>query len=211
MKFILLTLSLLCSIISAHFTLEFPPGRDADEEQEATFPCGGGTAVSSTRTAWPLDGGSIQLKMGHVTSAVQVLVALGSDPGKSFNTILVPTLQEEGLGEFCLSGVKIPGNLKAKDGDNATIQCADITFSSSNSSASDSKCSIGQGIKTTAYTGPANANGSVSSDPATTSGAPAPSASGSSEGGSTKGGAAGKLEAGGVLVLAMLAAWTLCL
>ncbi|KAL8992371.1 MAG: hypothetical protein Q9169_007147 [Polycauliona sp. 2 TL-2023] len=225
MKLILLTLSLLFSIISAHFTLDFPPQREGDEEQQGTFPCGGGTAVSSSRTAWPLDGGSIQLTMGHARSAVQVLVALGNEPGDNFNAVLVPTIQEEGLGKFCFSGVRVPESLGVRDGDNATIQvvtdshvtgglynCADITFSSSNSSASDSECTFGQGIRTTEYTGPANANGTESSDPAMAS------AAGAAEAASTgapeeaaPSSAAGKVEAGGVLVVAMLAAWTLCL
>ncbi|KAL8982517.1 MAG: hypothetical protein Q9205_002989 [Flavoplaca limonia] len=215
MKLILLTLSFLPSLISAHFTLEFPPAREADEEQQGTFPCGG-AAVSTDRTAWPLDGGSIQMTMGHDRSAVQVLLALGNDPGSSFNTVLVPTIQEEGLGKFCLSGVRVPEDLGVMDGDNATIQvvtdshitgglynCADITFSSSNSSASTSQCEFGPGIRTTEYTGPANANGTgagSSSTPATESAAgsspsaePAPS------------GAVGKPEAAGVLAFAMLA------
>lgn len=121
MKLILLTLSFLPSLISAHFTLEFPPAREADEEQQGSFPCGG-AAVSTDRTAWPLDGGSIQMTMGHDRSAVQVLLALGNDPGSNFNTVLVPTIQEEGLGKFCLSGVRVPEDLGVRDGDNATIQ-----------------------------------------------------------------------------------------
>ncbi|CAL8574850.1 hypothetical protein XPA_000801 [Xanthoria parietina] len=224
MKLILLTLSLLSSLISAHFTLEFPPQREANEEDQSSFPCSG-AAVSTTRTAWPLNGGSIQLTMGHARSAVQVLVALGNDPGSNFNTVLVPTVQEEGLGKFCFSGVKVPENLGVKDGDNATIQvitdghetgglynCADITFSSSNSSSSTSQCTFGQGIRTTAYTGPPNANGTGSSSSASgsASGAASPSSTGSSPAASP-GGAAGKPEAGGVVVLGMLAAWALWL
>ena len=121
MKLILLTLSLLSSIVSAHFSLDFPPAREADEEQQGTFPCSGSTAPGS-RTAWPLDGGSIQMTLGHSRSAVQVLLALGNDPGSNFNVVLVPTIQEEGLGEFCFSGVRVPEDLGVRDGDNATIQ-----------------------------------------------------------------------------------------
>ncbi|KAI4256501.1 MAG: hypothetical protein L6R42_006177 [Xanthoria sp. 1 TBL-2021] len=224
MKLILLTLSFLFSIISAHFTLDFPPAREANEDDQGTFPCGG-AAVSNSRTAWPLAGGSIQLTLGHARSAVQVLVALGNEPGSNFNAVLVPTVQEEGLGKFCFSGVKVPESLGAKDGDNATIQvvtdshatgglynCADITFSSSNSSSSASQCTFGQGIRTAAYTGPANANGTESSSSATgsASGAATPSSTGSSTDASPSG-AAGKREAGGVAVLGMLAAWTLWL
>ncbi|KAL8850226.1 MAG: hypothetical protein Q9221_004825 [Calogaya cf. arnoldii] len=225
MKLILLTLAFLFSLISAHFTLDFPAAREANEDDQGSFPCGGG-AVSSTRTAWPLDGGSIQLTLGHARSAVQVLVALGNDPGNNFNAVLVPTIQEEGLGKFCFSGVKVPESLGVKDGDNATIQvvtdshvtgglynCADVTFSSSNSSSSTSQCTFGQGIRTTAYTGPANANGTETGGAATASASEAapPSSPGPSTDPSPGASAAGKREVGGVVVLGMLAAWTLCL
>ncbi|KAL8732381.1 MAG: hypothetical protein Q9166_002779 [cf. Caloplaca sp. 2 TL-2023] len=221
MKLILLALPILASLVSAHFTLDFPPAREADEEQSGTFPCGAST-VSSSRTAWPLAGGSIQLTLGHDHSAIQVLVALGNDPGSNFNAVLVPTIQEEGLGKFCLSNVMVPESLGVRDGDNATIQvvtdsessgglynCADITFSSSNSSASTSQCTTGQGVRTTQYTGKANANGTDSMMATTSSasgtGAPSPTASGSSTG------AAGKLELGGTAVLGLLGAWALWL
>ncbi|KAL8859824.1 MAG: hypothetical protein Q9178_003657 [Gyalolechia marmorata] len=217
MKLVLLTLSLLSSIVSAHFSLDFPPPREADEEQQGTFPCSGSTSPGS-RTAWPLDGGSIQITNGHSRSAVQVLLALGNDPGSNFNVVLVPTIQQEGLGEFCFSGVRVPEDLGVRDGDNATIQvvtdshttgglynCADITFSSSNSSASMSECTIGQGITTTQYTGPANANGTDSSSPATESAA-TPSTSGSPAAEDAPSGAAGKRGFGGVAVLCILAA-----
>ncbi|KAL8683488.1 MAG: hypothetical protein Q9186_000528 [Xanthomendoza sp. 1 TL-2023] len=226
MKLILLTLPLLASLGSAHFTLSFPQVRGYDEDNLGTFPCGGQNTVSSNRTAWPLDGGSIQLKMGHDHSAVQVLLALGNDPGSNFNVVLVPTTQEEGLGQFCLNDVKVPQGLEVKDGDNATIQvvtngdpsgglynCADITFSSSNSSSSTSQCTNGKGVRLAQYTGKSNANGTDATTPSTTNsasgaGAASPTASAAQTSPSS---AAGKRELGAVGVLAMLGAWALCL
>ncbi|KAL8784114.1 MAG: hypothetical protein Q9213_004173 [Squamulea squamosa] len=225
MKLIFFTLSLLASIVSAHFTLDFPKAREADEEQQGTFPCGGGGAVSNERTAWPIAGGSIQLTLEHSHSAVQALLAVGNDPGSNFNVVLVPTIQEQGIGKFCLSDVKIPENLGLRDGDNATIQvvtdseatgglyhCADITLSSSNSSASASQCTNGQGVRTTQYSGKANANGTDSSSPppASTSGTATSSPTGASPAASPSS-AAGKREFAGVTVLGLLAAWTLWL
>ncbi|KAL8802960.1 MAG: hypothetical protein Q9223_006427 [Gallowayella weberi] len=226
MKLILLTVPVLASLISAHFTLDFPQVRGYDEEKLGTFPCGGQDTVSSNRTAWPLDGGSVQLKMGHDHAAVQVLLALGNNPGSNFNVVLVPTTQEEGIGQFCLSNVKVPQGLGVKDGDNATIQvvtngdpsgglynCADITFSSSNSSSSTSKCTNGKGVRLAPYTGKSNANGTDSSTPSTTSsasgtGATSPTASAAQTSPSS---AAWKREIGAVGVLGMLGAWALCL
>lgn len=122
MKLDFLVLSFLTSFGSAHFTLDSPPARGIDEDQLGSFPCGGQSSVSSNRTPWPLAGGPIQLTMGHDHSAVQVLIALGNDATDAFNTVLVPTIQEQGLGKFCLSDVRVPESLGAQEGDNATIQ-----------------------------------------------------------------------------------------
>lgn len=122
MKLYLLIISFLTAVSSAHFTLDFPPARSSDDESQSTFPCGGHNSVASERTPFPLSGGPIQMTMGHDRSAVQVLIALGNDATEAFNTVIVPTTQEEGIGQFCLSNVQIPESLGVKEGDNATIQ-----------------------------------------------------------------------------------------
>lgn len=122
MKLSTLAVSFLTSLSSAHFTLDSPPARGFDDDALGTFPCGGQNSVANKRTPFPLSGGSIQLTMGHDRSAVQVLIALGNEATGAFNTVLVPTTQEEGIGQFCLSDVQIPESLGVQDGDNATIQ-----------------------------------------------------------------------------------------
>ena len=113
---------LFASVIRAHFTLDYPPARGFDEDLLPNFPCGGQNSASSNRTEWPLAGGPIQLTMEHDRSAVQVLLGIGNDVGDDFNTVLVPTTEEEGIGKFCLSDVVVPDSLGFKEGDNATIQ-----------------------------------------------------------------------------------------
>ncbi|KAL8724769.1 MAG: hypothetical protein Q9181_006681 [Wetmoreana brouardii] len=202
MKLIILT---LISLASAHFTLDYPQVRGFDEDNLGTFPCGGQDTISSN---------------------LQVLLALGNDVTDGFSTVLVPTTQEQGLGKFCLSDVKIPEGLGAKEGDNATIQvvtngdpsgglynCADITFSATNTSAQE--CTNGKGVSTTKYTGKsANANGTDSTAASSTmsmgssSATGTPSATGSATAASTTG-AAGKMELGGVALLAAFVALVL--
>lgn len=92
-------------LVSSHFTLQYPAARGFDDEKLVTFPCGGQDTVSKERTKWPLAGGPIQLNMEHDESVVQVLLAVGNDPGDAFNTILLPTIQQQGLGDFCLGDV----------------------------------------------------------------------------------------------------------
>lgn len=111
----------LVPLASAHFELDYPAGRGTNTRNQATFPCGG-YPVSNNRTEWPVAGGPVALSLGHAHSRVQVLLAMGNDPGSNFNVVLVPTIQEEGPGEFCLPNVQVPANLGVTDGQNATIQ-----------------------------------------------------------------------------------------
>ncbi|KAL8763155.1 MAG: hypothetical protein Q9184_000958 [Pyrenodesmia sp. 2 TL-2023] len=224
MKLNLLIIAFLASVSSAHFTLDFPPARSSNDDSQSTFPCGGHNSIASERTPFPLSGGPIQMTMGHDRSAVQVLIALGNDATEAFNTVLVPTTQEEGIGQFCLSNVQIPESLGVEEGDNATIQvvtngdptgglynCADITFSSTNTTLSE--CTNGEGVQQTQYTGRfSNANGTdpAASIASSASGTGAPSATGSASTTSPSS-AAGKGELGEAAVLAvcLLEAWAL--
>ena len=97
------------SFATCHFQLQHPPSRAGeDEEKQRTFPCGGFDTVKG-RTQFPLTGGSIHLEMGHDRRLVEVLLALGNDPGDSFNIVWKPIIQEEGTGEFCLQNL-VPMN-----------------------------------------------------------------------------------------------------
>lgn len=97
-------LLLLLPLVSAHFQLLSPKVRGYDEETLVKFPCGGQDTVG-TRTPWPITGGNIQLNMEHDQSKVEVLLALGNDVGDNYNIILQPTVQEQGIGNFCFKGV----------------------------------------------------------------------------------------------------------
>ena len=117
----LLFFSLLPLITIAHFTLDSPTSRNSDEDTMAQFPCGGQNTPSTNRTQWSLTGGPIQLNMEHDEAAVQVLLGIGNDPGVNFNITLLPTIQEQGIGQFCLGDVLVPEGV-ATEGMNATIQ-----------------------------------------------------------------------------------------
>lgn len=183
------SLLLLLPLVRAHFELDYPEARGFDEDTIVNFPCGGQNEVSESRTSWPLNGRApIQLTMGHDEALVQVLLALGNDPGDAFNTVLVPTFQEMGLNKFCLGNVQLPADLEVEEGMNATIQvvtngdpkgglynCADVTFT--NEALSDSqyedRCTNSTGVVTQSINDPSqNANGST---PTTSSGGPATS------------------------------------
>ncbi|KAI9768957.1 MAG: hypothetical protein M1840_004553 [Geoglossum simile] len=154
----LLTLLLLPLLAAAHFELEYPKARGFDEDKLTTFPCSG-FPVSTARSDWPISGGKISLTMGHDQSLVQVLLGIGSNVGDEFNYVLLPTIQEQGLGSFCITDLQLPKGLNVTDGTNATIQvvtngdpsgglynCADITFRTSVTSTAS--CVNNTGVKT---------------------------------------------------------------
>jgi hypothetical protein len=119
-----LLLSALLPLVSAHFKLIYPAARGFDEDILGTFPCGGQNTVSSNRTEFPITGAPIQLLMGHTSAKVQVLLALGNDPGSNFDYVLLPTFQEQGPQNFCIGAgaLQFPAGLNITAGMNATIQ-----------------------------------------------------------------------------------------
>ncbi|KAE9380167.1 hypothetical protein N431DRAFT_432454 [Stipitochalara longipes BDJ] len=197
-----LALVAFTTLASAHFNLNYPAARGFDEDVLGTFPCGGQNSVSSNRTLFPLTGGSIALTMGHIDANVAVYIGFGDDVGSAFNTVVRPTFTEQGLGNFCMTGIKIPGG-SGLEGMNATIQvvtngdpdgglynCADVTLSASASGPASAVCKNGTGVSVTAQ--------SVSGDPNVTSVS-------NSTSGKTSGAEGGRVHFGSIVV-AVLAA-----
>ncbi|KAJ5123043.1 hypothetical protein N7448_009140 [Penicillium atrosanguineum] len=208
MKFTLLPL-MLAPLASAHFHLQYPISRGFDEDTMPNFPCGG-MAQSSNRTQLPISGSfPVALKMGHVQTAVEVLIALGSDPATNYNVTLVPTFQINGLGAFCLPHVDFSTALlgvNITDGMNATIQvqsngdptgglyaCADVQFSSSTTYSEPSSCTNNTNVVASAFAGEAarrNANESTGTGEAQSSSGSSTTSASSSTSTSTSKGAA---------------------
>ncbi|KAB8218382.1 hypothetical protein BDV33DRAFT_125996 [Aspergillus novoparasiticus] len=212
MKLSILSLASLAPLVSAHFKLNYPTSRGFDEDKMSQFPCSG-LSQSSERTKVSLSAGDlpVALTMGHSQTAVEVLLALGNDPGTNFNITLHPTFRVEGLGSFCLPNITFDESIvgvKLTDGMNATLQvqsngdpsgglyaCADIQFTEVDYSA-PSSCSNNTGVKATSFTGDAakrNANESTA-DGEAQSGSSSSSTSSSSTGSATSTAGAVALE-----------------
>jgi hypothetical protein len=114
-----LPLALLSLLASAHFNLEFPAPRST-EESSPQGPCGG-LPVSTTRTSVNINSFPVALEMGHDRSVVQMLLALGNNPGNNFNITLEQTFQQQGEGSFCLPDVVVPSGA-VEAGTNGTLQ-----------------------------------------------------------------------------------------
>ena len=119
----LLPLSVLAVLATAHFQLLFPPSRGMSDEGQAISPCGG-YAQTQNRTSVPLNSIPVSLELGHTENLITVALAIGNDVGSSFNTIVRPTIQEYGPGDFCWAegGIVLPNSLTVTDGTNATVQ-----------------------------------------------------------------------------------------
>ncbi|PWY83446.1 putative GPI anchored protein [Aspergillus heteromorphus CBS 117.55] len=178
---ILLSLAALAPLAAAHFQLKYPPSQGGSEEQMVNFPCGGGTS-SSNRTQVSISAGSfpVALSLGHSQTALEVLLALGTDPGSNYNIVLQKTFEVQGLGAFCLPHVVFNKSILGRDitdGMNATVQvqsdgdptgglyaCADIQFSSTAQYSEPSSCKNNSGVSAVAFSGAAaqrNANEST--------------------------------------------------
>ncbi|OAX81278.1 hypothetical protein ACJ72_04386 [Emergomyces africanus] len=229
----LFPLACLLTLASAHFELIQPAPRGKNFDKITEFPCGG-LPVSSKRTEVSLTDPelSIAMKMGHDHSAVQVLLALGSDPGTNFNITLVPTFGQVGLGDFCLSDVEFTEQklgTRLTEGLEATLQvvtngdptgglysCADIIFTSraSDDSPSDDSCKNGTGVIAKPF--PESAAG-INANESTPNGERQSGGSGGGGNGGGKGGekapgnAAGSVQTAvwGVLAAVVLAAGAL--
>ncbi|CAC9893335.1 unnamed protein product [Aureobasidium pullulans] len=186
-----LLLGALLPLVSAHFELIYPAARGFDEDNLGQFP------------AFPITGAPIQLLMGH-TSA-----------------------KEKGPQNFCIGAgaLQFPAGLNITEGMNATIQvvtngdpsgglynCADITFTSTQLSASDysSHCSNSTGVTVSALTNAGNANSSTSDSTTSAAASGSTSAAASAASGTSTGAAAQATFAGFALgamgVLAGMAA-----
>lgn len=126
MKLSALSLAALTPLVAAHFKLDYPPSRGVNEDKMTEFPCGG-MSVSDDRTKISLKDGSfpVALTMGHAETAVEILLALGNQPGSNYNITLKPTFRVEGLGAFCVPSIIFDEDIlgtNITDGMNATVQ-----------------------------------------------------------------------------------------
>jgi nascent polypeptide-associated complex subunit beta len=112
----------LIPVSLAHFTLDWPKARGFDDDKEPNFPCGGFDTVQQQRNDFPINGGPLQLNMGHEQTNVAVYMAVGNNPGSGFSVVMRPQFVVTGLGNFCIGQVSVPAGMNVTDGTPASIQ-----------------------------------------------------------------------------------------
>lgn len=207
--------SLLFSVASAHFTLDYPTSRGFDEDLEPNF-CGGFN-VSSTRQPYPLGTAPLLIDSHHPSADVFILVSFDANPTNftAFNTTdsgvtyppLRPAGQITGTGEFCFDvdiqslGIAGVGNgslatiqVVFNGGDGVLLQCADLILLTNFTVPSNITCANITSTATTSSSAASTTASGSTSAPAATSSKPA---------------GAGKVGVVGGLILGMVGLVTL--
>ncbi|KAF7891727.1 hypothetical protein EAF00_008029 [Botryotinia globosa] len=184
---IIVLLSFLSSIVSAHFSIEYPPPRGDSFLPPASqwqYPCAN-INTTENRTLYPTTSFPINLDLHHRWTYVFINLGLGINGSSNLNISLTPSpLNTTGSGYLCLSDFDLPSGVTIEDGMNATIQvvtvgesgsalynCADITFSSNvtalKASDNSTQCPTTPGITVTTLTDASKTTNTTSSASAT--------------------------------------------
>ncbi|KAF7891112.1 uncharacterized protein EAF02_001437 [Botrytis sinoallii] len=179
---IIVLLSFLSSIVSAHFSIQYPPPRGNSFLPPASqweYPCAN-INTTENRTLYPTTSFPINLDLHHPWTYVFINLGLGINGSSNLNISLTPSpLNATGSGHLCLSDFNLPSGVTLEDGMNATIQvvtvgesgsslynCADITFSSNvtalKASDNSTQCPTTPGITVTTLADASNTTSSTS-------------------------------------------------
>ena len=118
------TLLVLACTTSAHFLLNYPPTLGFDEKTEGESPCGeADIKFADNDTTIPIGGFPVALQSTHPQA--QWLYRATTDQEAPFNwTNIVPVVNQDGLGDFCLSALTLPDTFANNSGLIQVIQNA---------------------------------------------------------------------------------------
>ncbi|KIM33896.1 hypothetical protein M408DRAFT_325468 [Serendipita vermifera MAFF 305830] len=180
----------LAGAATAHFTLDYPPSRAFNEDDEVNAPCGG-AAASTTRTPFPLGDGFIRLTSTHEPFNILVLISFVDNPTDIKNFTFTPSGEAQApvrdffqvtMDDVCI-GVDIGaiGYANATDGARATIaiqyqggdsnlyQCADVILASNATIPSNITCNNEYTVTTAGASPTGSPSGSSSPSASATS------------------------------------------
>ncbi|GKT47646.1 uncharacterized protein ColSpa_07827 [Colletotrichum spaethianum] len=134
---ILLPLLALSSLATAHFSLTLPKPLGDSDDNEATAPCGGYTASSSSETTdFYVDGDAIGMENGHPQTNWLFRATLDRTAAGGWTQIF-PIVLQTGLGNFCEPKIAVPSNFTGQKGiisvvahspDGLLYTCAAVNF-----------------------------------------------------------------------------------
>lgn len=121
-----LVVSLLASLSSAHFLLNYPPTIGFDDSVETTAPCGSFTIdfTKDNLTSFNVGGSEIAVTSIHPQANWLFRAMLGSDQNANNWTQLMPIVQQTGLGAFCEPAIAVPASWAGQQGIIGVVQDA---------------------------------------------------------------------------------------
>jgi hypothetical protein len=117
----------LAPLVSTHFIVNTPPPLGNNINNEDVAPCGGFTPSSSDNlTDFHVGGDAIGVTSLHPQTFIEYRGMLGSSVSSSSNwTVLIPTVQQYGLNNFCEPSIVVPASWASSSGLLQVIQDAE--------------------------------------------------------------------------------------
>ena len=116
-KLIALLSLALAPLASTHFVVNIPAPLSSNIDNEDVAPCGGITPSNSdTLTDFHVGGEAISLTTLHPQSFFEYRGMLGSSVSSPNWTVLIPTVEQYGLNNFCEPGITVPASWAGSSG-----------------------------------------------------------------------------------------------
>jgi hypothetical protein len=85
--------------------------------------------ATTSRTLWPLDGGSLNVTLHDAAAYIFINIGLGVNSSDFNYTLYAKPLNETGAGNLCFPKLSLPPNMSIAEGTNASIQFATASYS----------------------------------------------------------------------------------
>lgn len=114
---ILSTLAFAATLATAHFQVLYPPtGQPFDDEEEATGPCGGLELETSDSNAdVQVDRFAVSIRSTHPEGSWSFRGTTSTSAPYNF-TDITPTINTQGIGDFCLTMLSVPSDWAGSSG-----------------------------------------------------------------------------------------------
>lgn len=121
-----LLLSVLVGQSAAHFLLNYPPTIGFDDSLEGTAPCGSFSIDFATDnvTDFHVGGDALAMTSIHPQATWLFRATLGEAAAPGNWTILLPAIQQTGIGDYCEQDVTVPTNFAGQKGVIGVVQDA---------------------------------------------------------------------------------------
>ncbi|ERS98651.1 GPI anchored cell wall protein [Sporothrix schenckii 1099-18] len=145
------------AVVSAHFTLDYPPTIGFNDDKESIGPCGSFTPDFSKDnvTDFHVGGDNVAINLLHPQGTWLYRATLDQTATGNNWTQLHPETLQTGLGKFCQPAIAVPESWAGKKGvlgivvdapDGLLYQCASVNFVAGAATQNQSTCTNSSGV-----------------------------------------------------------------